>query len=61
VTAIIGLAGMPVDRFLAIEDSFERILWLRIAERVLELRQKIEYKGLSIAIANAVGKMLGGK
>lgn len=52
---------MPVDRFLAIEDSFERILWLRIAERVLELRQKIEYKGLSIAIANAVGKMLGGK
>ena len=57
---MITIAGLPVDQFLAMEDSFERSLWLKIATQVIETKDKID-QNLAIKIANAVGKMLGGK
>lgn len=60
MAAYIVLAGLPIKEFLAIEDNFEQHLWVRVASRVIEIRQKID-QNRAILIANAVGKMLSGK
>jgi hypothetical protein len=56
----IAVAGLPVDKFLTMEDSFERTLWIKIAQEVMAVQSKID-QNRAILIANAVGKMLGGK
>lgn len=60
MTAFIALAGLPVDRFLELEDGFERSLWIKIAERVIYLRRTIDQNRAQM-IANAVIRGFGGK
>jgi hypothetical protein len=56
----IAYVGLPVDKFLRLTDPFEIALWLRTAEKLAELRNKADLNRATM-IANAVGKMLGGK
>jgi hypothetical protein len=57
---VIALAGLPVHEFLTMEDSFERNLWIKIAQEVMVIRNKMDDQ-MAIKIANAVGKMLGAR
>lgn len=51
--AVIALAGLPVEKFLELDSTFDVILWIRIAERVIEWRRKIDQNRATL-IANAV-------
>jgi hypothetical protein len=58
--ALIALAGMPFDRFMRLKDDLDIALWLAVAQKVMEWRQKLNEQ-LAQMTANAVLKGLGGK
>jgi hypothetical protein len=58
--AVVALAGMSATEFLNETDSFKRNMTLLIAEKVMELQNRMD-QNRAVMIANAVGKMLSGK
>lgn len=54
------MAGMSVYAFLNEKDSFKRNMMLLVAQEYMQLQEKIDLNRATM-IANAVGKMLGGK
>lgn len=60
LAAYVVLAGIPLDKFLALDDPFEINMWNAIAARTIQLKQKLDENRAKM-ISNAVGKMLSGK
>jgi hypothetical protein len=56
----IAYVGLPIDKYLKLTDPLEIAIWLRTAEKLAELKNKADLNRATM-IANAVGKMLGGK
>lgn len=56
---MIGHAGMNAYAFLREEDALAQLTALKVAQRMIELRDRRDDQ-MAIRIANRVGEMLGG-